>query len=147
LNKSYGSNIDICQKGSWSLVELFGTIPDLLDDFISYFPGDEPSVIPIEEVYTGQYYFDRFPIDFLSKFNEPENIFNRIANYGKAYLRPEIQSQYVILYRKLNYKDISIYSLMAEKFLIVSQKKQGAMVSLPTEIAILMILFCFGFLC
>jgi hypothetical protein len=129
------------------LVELFGSIPDLLDDFINYFPDEEPSVIPIEEVYTGQYYFDRVPIDFLSKFDNQENLFNRIANYNKAYLQPEIQSQYVILYRKLNYKNISIYSLMAEKFLVVTQNKQGSAIYLSVEISILMLLFCFGFLC
>jgi hypothetical protein len=147
LNKSYGSNVDICQNGSWRLVELFGSIPDLLDDFINYFPDEEPSIIPIEEVYTGQYYFDRIPSDFLAKFDNQENLFNRIANYNKAYLQPEIQSHYVILYRKLNYKDISIYSLMAEKFLVVTQNKQGSAIYLPIEISILMLLFCFGFIC
>jgi hypothetical protein len=147
LNKSYGSDIDICQRGSWRLIELLGAIPDLLDDFISHFSKEEPSIIPIEEVYTGQYYLDRFPTSFLAKFDSQENLFNRIVDYKKAYLQPEIQNQHVILYRKLNHKDISIYSVMAEKFLVVAQEKQGALVHLPIEIVTLMILFCFGFLC
>ncbi|MHC5676701.1 YaaC family protein [Nostoc sp.] len=147
LNRSYGSSIDICDKGAWRLAELFGAIPDLFNDFITYFPGEEPSVIPIEEVYTGQFYFDRFSTDLLSRFNDQDILPDRVVNYKKAYLPNQSQSDYVILYRRLNYEDISTYSLVGEKFLVISRNKQGTMVYLPLEIVILMILFCFGFLC
>lgn len=41
----YSNNCQLCDTGSWKVIEVFGSIPDLREDFLNCYDNAEPFVI------------------------------------------------------------------------------------------------------
>ncbi|MEW5323698.1 YaaC family protein [Geobacillus thermoleovorans] len=145
--KIFFRGLDLPKGTIWELKELFSFIPDLKNDFESCYSGISANVLPIEIVKLRNITIERIHFEDCPNLKENYEIFSRIQDFSKSYLKPQIQEDKVILYRKLNnYEDIGIYSINGRKYLQVSIVKNGKLISIPPLMSMYMGLYALGYL-
>lgn len=146
FNKVLTNNESLPQGTIWELKELFGSIPDLRSNFESCYSGLNASVIPVEIVKLKDRTMERISFEDCPYLKEDKGIFEKIDNFNKYYLNPQIQDDKIILNRKINYCDIGVYSIHGRKYLQVSSYKNGKPVKLDILMIMYMGLFALGYL-
>lgn len=144
--KFFDSQISICNTGKWLINELFATIPEILDDFISCYEDKEPKLIPLNIVKNRNTTLYRIEKSYMNYFNDSTETLNNVYKISENYLQPQLTSKYVILRLKMSGTESSIYSVSGQKFLEIYYQKNGVKVKLPLEISIYMILFALSYI-
>jgi hypothetical protein len=105
----------------WSLRDIFGSIPDLYDDFLDCYPTALPLLLPTEVVKTRSSQFDRIALASLARY--PENApLDRVPGVASYYLPAQWTQNYLVLRRKLRPgAPISISSLSGRQYLPISR--------------------------
>lgn len=149
FNNTFSKNSTIINGGTWSLLELFASIPDIYEDFNMCYEDGIPFIIPVEIIKEKNITFERIHPEKLKKFNNYIDIFSNIEQFSDNYLPIQFnppQMNYIILRYKLEAKDIGIYALSGEKYLAISHIKNSAKITLSLEIIMLMAIFSLGFI-
>lgn len=136
----------LCNTGKWSILELIASIPDIYDDTISTYNDVEPFVLPVEVVKQKNMVSERIIKTDFERFNNFEEVLNRLEN-RKYYLRPQIQKDYVVFIRKMDFIDESLYSLTGRKYYQISHLKNGSNFTPSLDIILFMLLFSLGYIC
>ena len=145
----FSEKINICSSGKWTLSELFGSIPDLRDEYLNCYSKFEPYVIPVETIKDKNSTFERINKSDLQRFKDINSIFSRVNGFKENYLTPQILegSEYLILRRKLQYNEIGDYSLSGKKYISIGYIKNGKLINTSLIIKIFMALFALGYIC
>lgn len=145
---SQNNHPPIANTGTWNVSEILGSIPDLLDDFLSCYSEKVPYVIPLDVVKEKNSSYEKVDLNYTERFASLELLFEKILDFKKNYLKPQItsHSKKLILRPKMFHNDIGIYSLSGRKFLSLSHEKQGQAVSYPLETLCFMALFSLGYI-
>ena len=114
----------------WTLSEILGSIPDIYSDFLTYFPGSAPSLLPIEAVTLDDDRFDRMRRSVMELFDDEAEVLGRIAGAKQAYLPPHRTNGYYILRPRLTYEPVSVSALSGQRFLQLQNNKNGRLVAL-----------------
>lgn len=149
FNSIFSNNCNITNSGTWDLLELFASIPDIYDDFIMCYEDGIPFVIPVEIIKQKNVIFERIHPEKIERFKNSIEIFSDIEHFNENYLPIQFNSQqnYIILRYKLESKDIGVYSLSGAKYLVVSHEKNGKQITPSLEILMLMAIFSLGYIC
>lgn len=148
FNSIYSGNEDLPSFGLWTVAELFSSIPDLFDDFNSFY-NDQPHVIPLEIIKEPKAYFERINPSDVAKYNDLNDLIKCVEKYDTTYLNPQYgpQMKYIILRPKLYTRDIGVYSMSGRKYLQVAFNKKGRLINPSLEIKIFMALFALSYIC
>lgn len=148
FNKRFSPQLNICETGSWKIIDLFSSIPDILDDFLSCYENGEPHVIPIHIIKERNSTIEQIELSAISRFSSPEEALSKIIDYKLYYLpfQASDQFQYIILRHKFNAKEIGIYSISGRKYLQLAHIKNGKTICPSVEITMLMTLYSLGFI-
>jgi hypothetical protein len=130
----------------WTMEEIFGSIPDLKQDFENCYQQATPFTFPIERVKMDRGSFERIAKKDLSRFTVPEDVLVNIENLFDSYITPETTSEYIILHRKIKSTEIGIYSVFNQKYLQLSHIKNGRGITPGLIMNMFMGLFSLGFL-
>lgn len=138
--------------GTWSVEEILGSIPDLVQEFENCYRGALPHIIPVKitraEMYGIRFLYERIAMSDLAKFPHPQDAIDLIVELKNAYLTPRynIPSEYVPLYYKQERKEIGTHSVFGKKYLQLAHVKNGKLISPSQLIIMLMGLYALGFL-
>ncbi|TQI66711.1 YaaC family protein [Clostridium sp. KNHs216] len=143
--KMFDDSLNICHSGDWTISELLGSIPEILDDFLLCYQGHQPYCIPLEIKKNKQNVVERIQNNYLNNFSEPFSFSNDIRGFKANYLSPQYIGEYVILRRKLDYNEIGIFHISGKKHLQVLHLKNSKKIALPIEIYMFMILFSLSY--
>lgn len=143
------SNSDACAVSSWKLVELFGSIPDILNDFLDVYEGDRPHVIPVSVTKKKQEVIERIKVSCLSRFDNISDALVRVNGLEKQYLIQRPNEEHIVLRPKMfsKNKDIGVYSLNGQKHLLIDHDKNGSLATIELLSVVLMVLFALGYVC
>lgn len=144
--KFFEPNISICNTGKWTVQELLATIPEILEDFINCYEGEEPKLIPLHIVKNRNTTLYRIENSYMNYFNNLQETLNNVSKISDNYLQPQYTNKYIILRPKMNSKASGIYSISGQKFLEILHQKNGVKIKLPIEITTYMILFTLGYI-
>jgi hypothetical protein len=136
----------------WSVEELFGSIPDLIQEFENCYQPSLPFCVPAStvsaELHGISFSYDRVEMSILEKYPNHYDAVTSIADCKETYLTPRynVPSQYVNLFFKEQPKDSSIYSIFGQKYLPLVHIKDGKPLSPPLVILMFMGLYALGYL-
>ena len=130
----------------WTMEEVLGSIPDLIQDFESCYQQAVPYTIPMEIVRRDRGLLERIAIEELRRFKTPEDALTNVESLAQSYLIPESTNQYLILRRKIGSPEIGTYSLFNQKHLQIAHSKKGQKVTPSQVINMFMGMFSLGFL-
>lgn len=145
----YSNNCQLCDTGSWKVIEVFGSIPDLREDFLNCYDNAEPFVIPVEIVKKKRNTLERInPLD-MARYKNVEEALSRIDGLKKNYLKPQysIQMKYIILRPKISGEEIGIYSISGRKYMQLVHLKNGQFINPSVIILMFMALYSLGYIC
>lgn len=129
----------------WSLLELFGSIPDLYEDFCECYVNVEPFVIPVERVHTNDGDLERVVKKDYTRFHSIGDALVRVPGFTETYLPPQV-GEFVILRKKLMGGEIGVYSTSGRKFLALGHRKNGHEMTLPPLLVMFVVLFTLSYL-
>ena len=136
----------------WTVEEVFGSLPDLVQDFENCYEPSLAYCIPVvevtDEMHGLKFSYDRVAMEILQKYPSHYDALMSIANYNRIYLTPSynVPSQFVNLYYKTKKRDEAIYSVFGEKFLPFTHMKSGTPISPPVVLLMFMGLYALGYL-
>ncbi len=142
----YSSIDDICNSGSWTIMELLSSIPELLDTFLNCYQDGIPSIVPIEVVKTGERHIDKIALTSISRLSTFDEVVKRTKGFPQNYLIPQQIGKYIILNRKMDFNEISIQALSGHRYFQLGSIKHGRLYTLKLIIIIFMILYCLSFI-
>jgi hypothetical protein len=148
----FSNKCAITNGGKWSVKELFGSIPDLVQDFESCYQGSLPYCIPVkvmwEKKHAIEFTYERIAMSELEKFPSPQDAIDRIADLKDAYLTPRynIPSASVPLYYREPRKEIGAYSIFGRKYLPLAHIINGQRLYPSQLILMFMGLYALGYL-
>ena len=129
----------------WTLGEIFGSLPDLRNDYLNRYDKAPSFVIPVEVVRRRRTTFERVsPTDlqsYASQFQVDSdfyigNFLNTIQNFETAYLPIQREGGNINLRRKLNGFDVGMYSMFGKKFLSLPHIKSKGKVDLSSLVTL-----------
>jgi hypothetical protein len=138
--------------GRWSVLEIFGSIPDLIEEFETCYQPTLPFCLPAKtiqaEMHGLDFYYDRVDMNLLSKYGKEYDTLMTISNVKNAYIpiRINIPSTFAKLYYKSDTKDIGIYSTFGQKYLPLNHQKNGNQVCPSQLIFMFMGLYALGYI-
>lgn len=138
------SGIQLPIRASFKLSDLLASIPEILDDFVTFPSSPAPLVLPVEVIPDGKTEAHRLLVSHLVRIDpDMDSILARIPELRSAYLPPQMLagSEYVFLRPKLSKKDILLYSVFGDRFLQVGQPVGQSTLLLSQEILFLISLF------
>lgn len=105
----------------WKVREILSYIPDIKNEFEECYSGVTSNCIPVETVKRKTGKLDRIKLsDLKSEFQK-----DSIVGFSKSYLNVQKTSKYIILRKKLNTKEIGVFSISGEKNLSIYSKREG----------------------
>lgn len=131
---------------SWTMEDILGSIPDLRNDFESFYPRAKPRTIGLEVIKRKRASLERFPLNQLERYPSVDCALDKVAGFQKAYLTPQITSEFVVLYARISPTEIGTYSISGGKYLQIGHKKGKGLISPNQTILMYMGLFALGFL-
>ena len=141
----FSNGTDLPNSGLWKNIELLGSIPDLLEEFLSCYDDGLPFTIPVEIVKDKKSDLERVAYSSLGRYASVDDAFSNVNNFSANYLSPQETGKYIILRYRVNSSDIGIYSIAGQKYLPVSHKKNTKLYNPSLELIIFMVLFSLGF--
>lgn len=156
---SFSANCQIVGRGDWSLEELFGSVPDLRQDFENCYPNARYFTVPVELLSRTFVYrteastenkvtFEYVAPDKVERFEDPVKEITQILGFRQAYLLPQHQGEKtgITLYRKYKAAEIGLYSIYGQKYLEIPHLKSEQPIT-PSQVIILyMALFALGYI-
>ena len=147
--RTFSEVLDVSSKmeggQSWTLLEILGSIPELLPEFERCYPNDKPYVIPVEVVKSEDSQFDRIALSAVERFEDKDEMLQSVEDYSGAYLNAYKTNTYLVMRYCLTAKEIGIYSISGQKFLPLVHAKGSTRVVLPTILYSFMGLYALGF--
>lgn len=124
----------------WTLKEIFGSIPEIKEDFENCYKNDKSFTFPIEKIIRKDISFERIREEEVKRLGE--SFFSDIYKFSENYLRPQKSSNNYILHKKLNAKGYYLETISGIDFLSLVHKKDTK--SYHFSILLLMELGLFG---
>lgn len=148
----FSNNCAITNGGLWTIKEILGSIPDLVQDFENCYQGTLPYCIPVK-IMKGQkekieFVYERIAMSELEKYPSPQDAIELIADLKDAYLTPRYNtpSSSVPLFYKKSSKEVGAYSIFGKKYLRLVHVKNGQRLSPSQLILMFMGLYALGYL-
>ncbi|UYN89131.1 MAG: hypothetical protein KIT08_08515 [Anaerolineales bacterium] len=138
----FSPGVELVNSDSWSIGEILGSIPDLKLDFEQMYQDSSPYTLPVEIVNTRRGVVERIARKDMSRFKDPKNVVDNIIDLNKAYLEPQLNSEFLILHPRLNGVEIGEKSIFGQKHIQLAHLKNGRKL-LPNQL-ILMYMGLFG---
>lgn len=137
---------DLLDRGSWSLEDVFRTIPDLILEYQFLFPNSDVNVVQVEEIDHNGIILDRIPIDNLEYGKVIIQRLSLNEKFSDTYLKPQISQplKYVILNRKPGSTTFEQYSMVGERYLPIPYSKRKGNIFLPQFLMMYLGLFILG---
>jgi hypothetical protein len=149
--KIYSDNCQLCDTGSWIVSEVFGSIPDLREDYLNCYEDIEPFVVPVEIIKEKRTVLERINILDMARYKNQDEALSRIGGLKESYLRPQYTTkmEYIILRPKTfaKEKEIGIYSISGRKYMQLSHLKNGKLINPSIIILMFMALYSLGYIC
>lgn len=148
FEKVFSGKSPIHGSGSWKLIELLGSVPDLRDDFLTCYPGEQSYMIPLHVVKEKGRSLEKIDLkDMPAK--DISALLLRVEGFKENYLEPQSPQNgtTIILRQKINGKEIGVYSLSGIKYLPVAHFKNSRKITLDLITTIFMASFSLGYLC
>jgi len=142
----------ITNGGRWRVLDIFGSIPDLIEEFENCYQPELPFCLPAKtvraEMHGLDFYYDRIDMNILSKYGSQYETLLLIANQSRAYLPPtvNISSDFANLYFRHKAIDIGVYSTFGQKYLPLYHQKKGNKICPSQIIFMFMGLYALGYL-
>lgn len=149
FSKIYSNDCQLCDTSRWKLIEVFGSIPDLRDDFLNCYDDAEPFVIPVEIVKEKRNKLERIdPLD-MSRYKNIGEALSRIDGLDKNYIKPQYSNQmkYIILRPKISGEEVGIYSVSGRKYMQLAHLKNRQLINPSVIILMFMALYSLGHIC
>jgi hypothetical protein len=154
----FSNGCQITFSGSWTVEEIFGSVPDLRKDFEICYENAIPFTIPVElkqmdidyrdkEETKREITYERIDFNDIRRINNPIERLFTIEGFLKSYLKPQQkygENQPITLFRKIHSKEICFYTIYGEKFLELPHEKNGRFLVVNQLIILLMGLFALG---
>ena len=134
---------DFISHGSWSLLEIFKCLPDLIEELTLIIPGSGVNVLKINEINREERKIDRIPINKREEGMEIVKIIKLDPKFKECYLEPQITDNFVILNRRLGVIPDVEYSIIGESYLRIYYKSKGS-IFLPQYISYYIGLYILG---
>ena len=144
FSKIFSHGLNFNSNDLWTIRELFGSIPDLKNEFEHCY-GEHSFVIPVEIIKTRGKIIEIIHNDEVISFNKPID-WLKIKNFQANYLRPQQLEERIVLNRKINFSDCGIYSISGKKYLEVGHLKSGDTLYPGLIISSIMGLYALSFL-
>ena len=148
----FSPGTDLTNHGQWTVLEIFGSIPDLIPWFETAYEPILPFCLPAKtmkgELHGLEFYFDRVEMAELAKHGNEYETLVSINKINDAYLPPRINTPNVFadLFFKQEFVDPGIYSPFGQKYLPLTHLK-GTKKLCPSQlILLLMNSFALGYL-
>ena len=142
----------IVNGGTWTVEEIFGSIPDLRQDFENCYQNSHPHTIPVQivqrTIQNETFLHERVAQVDLARFSSPLNALNSVDQLTKAYLSPRYNTsaRYISLYYRRGAAKIGDYSIFGKKYLQVAHVKGGKSLTPTQSIIMFMGLYALGHL-
>lgn len=136
FTKTYSSGLSLMGTGTWSLGEVFASISDLSEEFVTCYADQPLLTMKVERIEEQKFVLDRFKLASLVGYAKPGEALEKIERLTDAYLDPQTQNKYVILYRKLMAPDIVTRSVFGEPYLSIGHLK-GSRLYTPDQIILM----------
>lgn len=138
-------NENLANGSKWTLSELFGSVPDLKNDFDACYPDLMPFVIPVEIVKQREWSYERIRKEDLQRLPEQFD-WNSIRDFKKSYLQPQSNNDHIILNRKINFLPCGVHSISGRKFLEIEHRKPTGSYAPGVVVSEIMGLYALGYL-
>jgi hypothetical protein len=138
--------------GRWSVLEIFGSIPDLIEEFEICYQPALPFCLPAKtiraEMHGLEFYYDRIDMNLVSKYGKVFETLMAISNVSNAYIpiRINIPNPFAKLYYKPDSTDVGIYSTFGQKYLPLNHQKNGNQICPSQIIFMFMGLYALGYI-
>ena len=144
----FSDSCSLVSGETWSAEEIFGSIPEIKQEFLMCYPSSKPFLIPVEVVRTETTFFERVNPSDLGRFSSPEEAFSQVVDFKANYLAPRLSSQMgsIPLRRKLDSAGLSQTSLFGQKFIQLAHTKGGKQIAPSPIILMFMSLYALGFI-
>lgn len=126
----------------YSIKEIFGSIPELKDDYESCYPTEKPFVIPITPIAKREISYDEIKISDTLKLGN--RFYDGVYEYKNNYQLPQMSKDKYFLFRKLNFNHIFLVTISGNKYLGVVHSKGNKDYYFSTLINMLLGLFAIG---
>lgn len=148
FNRSFSPQFNICETGMWKVIELFSSIPDIFDDFVTCYASNEPHVIPIYVIKERNSVIEQIESSVMQRFSSYQEALSRVIDYKLCYLpfQGSLQTKDITLRQKMNAEEIGVHALSGYKYLQLAHKKNGHLVCPSMEIVMFMVLYSLGFI-
>jgi YaaC-like protein len=148
----FSNRCAVVNGGTWTVEEIFGSIPDLRQDFENCYQHAQPYTIPVQivqrTIQNETFLHERIAQADLSRFSNPLDALNSVNQLTKAYLSPRYNTsaKYISLYYRRGTAQIGDYSIFGKKYLQVAHVKCGNALSPSQNIMMFMGLYALGHL-
>ncbi|MDO8616907.1 MAG: YaaC family protein [Dehalococcoidia bacterium] len=130
----------------WSLSELFGSIPELLDEYRRCYPSEKPFVLFVEETERDGAAAERVSLSDVHRIGEPHDVLSRVTGLSEEYLPFQQTGEYVVLRPKFGASGLDDYTITGQKVLFLRHHKEGRAVMFSQPVVYLMVLFALSYL-
>lgn len=90
----FSNGCSMINTGKWNVLEIFGSIPDLIPEFEICYQPTLPFCLPSKtakgEMHGLDFYYDRIDTNLLTKYGDEYATLMLIANQADAYIPPQI---------------------------------------------------------
>ena len=143
-------DLNFQELGDWTIKEMLLSCPDVFDEALNCYQGEEPYCYRIDKALGENGTFRR--IVFANKTKEQVNdIFDSIPNYNQNYIKPQLDENdgfiVAIINKKYLADDIEIESIYGQPFFQRGHTRQNKSLVLPQWIYYYSILYGLSFLC
>jgi hypothetical protein len=107
----------------YSIKEIFGSIPELKDDYESCYPTEKPFVIPITPIAKREISYDEINLSDTLKLGN--NFYDYVYDYKDNYQLPQTGKDKHILFRKLNFNHTFLETISGNKYLGIVHTKNN----------------------
>ena len=121
----------IPNRSPWTLGEIVASIPDLRLDCASTYPDIRTHIVPVEIVHTMKYSLDRVLRSDLAQWPDASSALETVQELEHAYLDPQHQKTYTILFPRQGSSEIGTHSISGRKYLEIPHEKAGASTTIP----------------
>jgi hypothetical protein len=130
----------------WSLSELFGSVPELLDDHGRCYSSEKPFVLLVEEAERDGVTAERVSRSDVHRMGELHEVLSRVTGLSEKYLPFQQAGDHVVLRPRFGSSGLDDYTVTGQKVLFVGHQKGGRAVTFSQPVIQLMVLFALSYL-
>ena len=144
INAFY-NNLDFPFGHTLKLLDIFGSIPELLYEYSYSYPKQHSHLIRLKIKEKKDHVFEEILLANYDGLGSIDDDLERIEGFRNNYICQGTESS-IILRRKLSFQDVGIYSISGEKFLQIPILIGGKYITIPVLILMYIALFALGYL-